>query len=294
MGLIVDAVLREIYAPRASGASGGEPCQVPENLRRFFAGKAGAQIGDAVDPAVSGEGAGCCSPEEQRSCCGEGRMLWSSVGGERLWLPVTTEGFGAVDTTEVWWELRDRLLGFITGRVRNAADAEDILQEVMLRIHRHRDELDRVDRVSGWVYRIAANAIVDHHRRAVRRERPAGVTVDPDEPYPVRVLDRGAGVDPREELAGCLRPLIDRLPDIYREAITLTDLVGVSQTAAADRLGLSVSGAKSRVQRARRLLKESLLACCEVDRDRRGAVVGFRPRGEVCRYCASPPVAGPT
>lgn len=65
----------------------------------------------------------------------------------------------------MWREYQDRLLGFMVGRVGNTADAADILQEVMLRMHWHGDEFAHVDPVSGWVYRIAANAIADSNRR---------------------------------------------------------------------------------------------------------------------------------
>jgi RNA polymerase sigma-70 factor (ECF subfamily) len=79
--------------------------------------------------------------------------------------------------------------------------------------------------------------------------------------------------------------MIERLPPIYREALQLTDLDGVSQTAAAEQLGLSVSGMKARVQRARQQLRESLLTCCAVELDRRRAVTGVRPRGVECGTC---------
>jgi RNA polymerase sigma-70 factor (ECF subfamily) len=202
---------------------------------------------------------------------------------DRLWLSMTTDQeVGRVDTTTVWREFRGRLLGFIARRVDSAQDAEDILQEVMLRIHQHRDELDRVQKVSAWVYRIASNAIIDHYRRPARRERPAGADVEPAGPATV-----GAeGPDLAAELAACLRPMLDRLPPKHRQAIMLTEFGGVTQAAAAAQLGLSVSGMKTRVQRARRQLRAILLDCCHVDLDRRGGVTDFHSRGGACQQCA--------
>ena len=84
-------------------------------------------------------------------------------------------------------ELHDRVLRYVARRVRNRADAEDIAQEVMLRIHRHGAELEDADRLAAWVYRIAANAIADHYRRPARRELPAGdarVDLAPSRPAP--------------------------------------------------------------------------------------------------------------
>ena len=79
--------------------------------------------------------------------------------------------------------------------------------------------------------------------------------------------------------------MIDCLPEKYREALRLVDLQGLSRQLAADRLGLSLSGAKSRVQRARVQLKALYLDCCHVEFDRTGHVLGFEPH---CADCADP------
>jgi RNA polymerase sigma-70 factor, ECF subfamily len=181
-------------------------------------------------------------------------------------------------------ELHGQVLAFVRRRVPALQDAEDITQEVMLRIHRHSAELERADRMTAWIYRIAANAITDHYRRPARRELPAGRSTDmPEhewlEPEPEEL---------RRELAACLSPLIGKLPPAYREAIELVELAGVSQVEAAARLGISVSGAKARVQRARRQLREQLLACCEVELDRRRSVTAIDSRGKACDRCSPP------
>jgi RNA polymerase sigma-70 factor (ECF subfamily) len=170
-------------------------------------------------------------------------------------------------------------------------DAEDITQEVMLRIHRHSADLEHADRMAAWVYRIAANAIADHYRRPARRELPTGQAADvPDPPHEQAKL---GPVEPgpdelREVLAACLAPLIERLPSIYREALELTEFEGVSQVDAARQLGLSVSGMKARVQRARHQLRELLLDCCHVELDRRRSVTDVRSRGATCNTCGAP------
>jgi RNA polymerase sigma-70 factor (ECF subfamily) len=190
------------------------------------------------------------------------------------------------DAEAIWEEFHRRLLGFIARRVRDRDSAEDILQDVMLRIHRHAGELEHSAAVGGWIHQIARNAIVDHYRRApVRRERPAGIDpVRDDAPAP-----ETAAPDPRDELACCLAPLLEQLPDKYREAVALTELDGVTQAQAAARLGLSTSGMKSRVQRARAQLKDLLAGCCEIELDRRGGVTGYRPRRGPCDCRTQPP-----
>lgn len=191
---------------------------------------------------------------------------------------LTSHQRGARDSEALWRAFHDRLLAFIRRRVRSPEVAEDVLQEVMLRIHRHADELEQVDAVGAWVYRIARNAITDHYRRASNhREVLAGIEVDPE------VIEPEADEpDVRAELADCIRPLADQLSATYREALLLCEFEGLSQAEAATRVGLTVSGMKSRVQRARRQLKQVLLQCCDVELDARSGIAGYRRRSSSC------------
>jgi len=182
-----------------------------------------------------------------------------------------------LDTEAIWRDLHGPLLGFIARRVPDRDSAEDILQDVMLRIHRHVGELKKAPAVSAWIYEIARNAITDHYRRAaVRRERPSGSDTDLDRPE-LPVFEP-TPAELRSELAACMAPLLQQLPAIYREALTLTELDGLTQANAAARVGLSTSGMKTRVQRARAQLKELVVRCCEIDLDRRGGIVNYQPR----------------
>jgi len=194
-----------------------------------------------------------------------------SVSPERRSEPLGAEA--------VWQDFHARLLGFIARRVGDRDSAEDILQDVMLRVHRHAGELERSAAVGAWVHQIARNAIADHYRRAsVRRERPSGIHLDRQGPPALE----GAPGELRSELAACLGPLIERLPPLHREALALTELEGLTQASAAAQLGLSSSGMKSRVQRGRAQLKELLTACCEIELDRRGGVRSYRPLRGPC------------
>jgi RNA polymerase sigma-70 factor, ECF subfamily len=177
-------------------------------------------------------------------------------------------------------ELHQQVLGYVGRRVGSRHDAEDIAQEVMLRIHRHSADLVHVERTNAWMYRIAANAITDHYRRAARREVPSGYAQDVAGSAPAcGEPDTG---QLRQGLATCLPPLLERLSPSYRNALELIDLEGMSQTEAAPRLGLSVSGMKSRVQRARRRLKDLVTGCCTVQLDHAGAVSDYRRRPDGC------------
>ena len=205
---------------------------------------------------------------------------------------VADQDHSPIGTQGIWEQFHDRLLAFVRRRVSNAADAEDILQDVFSRIHTNLNRLHEAQSVSAWVYRITRNAITDHYRA---RAKVAGAfdqlqreTGSPDDlSLPPR---EGLGEDPdlSAELSHCLAPLLTRLPDKYQEAIRLTDLGGLSQKQAAQRLGLSVSGMKSRVQRGRSKLKNILLECCAIELDGRRGVVDVQPRDSVgCDDCDS-------
>lgn len=174
-------------------------------------------------------------------------------------------------TEEVWEEFSERLRSFIRARVASDTDADDVLSDVFFRVHTRIDTLRDDAKVASWLYQVTRNSVIDYYRR--RRDRADLV----DLPEPER-----PDSDAEQLIASGLREMIEELPDKYRDALMMTEFQGVSQVQMAERLGLSVSGAKSRVQRARGMLRDELLACCHFEFDRRGHVIDFTPRRACC------------
>lgn len=174
-----------------------------------------------------------------------------------------------------WRELEGKLRSFVTRRVQSPPDAEDVLQDIFLRMQRSISSLRDDQRFGPWVYQVARSAVADHWRSARRH-----AVVSSDAP------DDGAlAADPQEDdgavergLATYVALFVARLPSPYREALTLTELEGLTQKEAAMMLGISVSGMKSRVQRGRSRLRAALEACCSIAVDARGRVVACEPR----------------
>jgi RNA polymerase sigma-70 factor, ECF subfamily len=199
----------------------------------------------------------------------------------------TIQGSG---TQQIWTEFGDRLRAFIGRRVDSEADADDILQDVFLRIHRHVGSLHRRERLVSWLFQVTRNAIADYYREPVRRrELPMGATPDLEATWP-HARDGGgdsevASPEVRRELAACLAPMMAQLPPLYREAVRVVDLEGLPQQEAATRAGITVSGMKSRVQRGRQELQSLLHACCQFDLDAGGRVTDYQPRGAGCGPC---------
>lgn len=186
-----------------------------------------------------------------------------------------------------WQELHGNLRAFIGRRVHNQADVDDLVQRVLLQIVAGLGSLRQIERLHAWVYRVARNVIADYYRSPViRRERTSGDTLEIASANEASVESMATEDDDRtalRELAACLQPMLRRLPQVSQDAVVMADLEGLTQAEAARRAGVSVSGMKSRVQRARLQLRAIVEACCRVDLDRRGAIRSFTPlRPERC------------
>ena len=175
-----------------------------------------------------------------------------------------------------WGETLDRLRGFVAARVGDPELAADITQDIVVRGIAS-GALDRVDNVTAWLYRAARNAVIDHYR--TRRRHDGDVDLDR---WPAPDTSGNLPNDATRELARCLQPMLGRLHPTARDALTRVDLDGQTHREAAEQLGISVSGMKSRVQRARRELKEQLTACCQIQTDSSGALADYAPNAGSC------------
>lgn len=173
-----------------------------------------------------------------------------------------------------WNEIEVRLRPYVARRVASAADVDDIVQEIFVRIHRGVAGLRDGERFGGWVYRIAESVIVDSARARARQPSPRA---EVPEPRPIDPTE-GAAEELQEALGECVALFIARLPSPYREAITLTELEGLTQKDAADMLNISISGMKSRVQRGRERIRDMFDECCRISVDCRGRVVECEAR----------------
>ena len=182
-------------------------------------------------------------------------------------------------TEQVWDAFHEPLQQFIRRRVSDEVTAEDVLQDVFLKIHQRVETLKDVKRLESWIYQITRNAIIDSYRSS----RPT-TTLEAAE-----VLDMSEELpddDVVSELLACVRAMVKSLPELDRQALVLTEYQGLTQKELAERLGLSFSGAKSRVQRAREKLKQQLLECCHFELDRRGHILDYQPRYHNCETVA--------
>ena len=178
-------------------------------------------------------------------------------------------------TEPMWREVIAQLRAFVRRRIADPDRADDLVGDIVLRIHQNLGSVDDQEKLAHWVSRVARNAVIDEYRRAARSreqlldtptETVAIATVGPDADDASSVLD---------ELSRCLRPLLAGLPAEQRRAVEMVDLDGMPQAGAARLEGVSLSGMKSRVQRGRRRLAELLGQCCTLTLDARGVPMDY-------------------
>lgn len=163
----------------------------------------------------------------------------------------------------IWAEFHRTLKGLIVKTVKDPDDADDILQDIFLKVMLHSDKVERADNLRHYLYGIARNATRDYFRN----KNASIANQHLDEAMPVEETAHSLNAAIAD---CCVRNFVAQLPDKYREALILTEFEAVSQKELAQRLGISYSGAKSRVQRGKEKLKELLFDCCAYESDRYG------------------------
>lgn len=178
----------------------------------------------------------------------------------------------------IWTELSKPLKGFIRKRVKNDQDVDDILQNVFIKIHNSISDLKEADKIHAWVYSITRHTLADFYRT---RKSESDITGFPED----SICDNEDKLTANDQISQCIIPMIKHLPEKYKQAILLTEFEDLTQKELSERMGLSVSGAKSRVQRARAKLKEMLLGCCHLEFDLRGNVIDYEHKSRDCKFC---------
>jgi RNA polymerase sigma-70 factor (ECF subfamily) len=194
----------------------------------------------------------------------------------------------SINTENLWKEFSDHVRNFIRQRVSDESDAEDVLQDIFIRIHNGIGSLKNEERVESWVFSIARRALADYYRsKNKKKTTPSSNELEePTDDVNFNINEFEGEHDVHEEVLSWLIPMIDELPKKYRIPLKMADVEGKTQQEVADHFDLSLSGAKSRVQRAREKLGEVLAACCKVEFGEEGRAVAYRKREEEkCKDC---------
>lgn len=178
---------------------------------------------------------------------------------------------------DIWLKFSHSVKDFIRNQTHNADVTDDILQEVFIKIHQNLHLLREEERVAGWVFQIARNTVLNYFRiqkRQAENQEFYQHETEEESYFKENNLNEMVGIW-LEEFKKDLNPK-------YQEALQLVDIEGITQVELANRLGISVSGAKSRVQRGRQQLKEKLIDCCPVKTDQYGNILEIEHKTGEC------------
>ena len=179
---------------------------------------------------------------------------------------------------QLWQQYEDSLRQFLRSRVKNPADIDDLLQEIFIKTYLNFNTIKEPEKLLSWLFQISRNTLIDYYRKSrvenSRQDIVKEAMLTDERPEQYEQI--------RQELTSCIRPLLDRLPEKYREAIEMVDLQGVSQKELANKLGLSYSAVKSRVQRGRSMLQNEFHECCYYKLDVRGNLIDYQVKSNGC------------
>ena len=167
----------------------------------------------------------------------------------------------------IWSDLNKGLINFINQKVKNTEISKDISQDVFIKVFSKIDTLKDKDKIIPWIYQITRNEINSHFRKQ-EFGREIQITDNP------KILDESLTV----EFSKCIQPMMNSLPLKYQEAIRMTEIEGISQKELAKSINISYSGAKSRVQRGREMLKILLQECCAASSDTYGNIIDYKQK----------------
>ena len=178
----------------------------------------------------------------------------------------------SLNTEQLYNKLSAQLKYFIGKRVNDPVIIEDILHDVFIKIHNNIDTVTDESKIENWIFQITRNTIIDYYRKNKTHSE-----IEEEELIPAEEAEEDN--DSHRNASIGLTSFVEELPEIYRDAILFTGYEGLTQKQLAERLGISLTGAKSRVQRGRKMLKDLLIQCCHFEYDIYGTVIDY------CKVC---------
>jgi len=180
---------------------------------------------------------------------------------------------------KIWQDYSRQLKQYIYHEVKDDKLTEDLLHDVFVRVSEKVNTVEDAQKISSWLYRVTSNVVIDYFRK-----NPADKFVEYQDDF-VHESEINRSDEARRELSKCLIPMINELPGNYRKAIYLSEIEGLTQHKVADLMGLSVSGAKSKIQRGRKKVKAMLTDCCEIELDPKNRITSFDCSKDADKFC---------
>jgi len=177
-------------------------------------------------------------------------------------------------TQQIWEKYHQDIKQFILSKIKNEDIANDVLQEIFIKIHTKIDSLKDQDKLKSWIFMIARNTVLDYFKQ----NKNTREFYENDQ-----ILEEEKEVHDEKD---CLHGIIKRLPKKYREPLFLSDIKGMKQVAIAQQLNLQLSTTKSRIQRARKQITQGYIECCDFKINQKGYLVGEIKDKKDCKICS--------
>jgi len=180
----------------------------------------------------------------------------------------------------IYTQFNRSLLSFIRSKIRSKEDAEDILQNVFIKISSNVNKLSDEEKLQSWIFTITRNAIIDYYRINASHK-----SIEVDSVVEDNMLVEESN-DPTKGLDLCMKSMIDLLPEEYRTIIIDSELKGIKQKDLAEKYNMAYPSMRSRVQRGRERLKQLFYNCCHIETDSHGNVLAAQARTDCNGPCS--------
>ncbi|CAM2772896.1 RNA polymerase sigma factor SigZ [Vibrio tubiashii] len=184
----------------------------------------------------------------------------------------------ALSLEQVWAEYQQALKSFLHSKVSNPDDVEDLQQEILLKTYQNLSTIADVSSVKAWLFQLANRTIIDFYRKRARQQRDGELQADD-------LWFEEQETSMEQEMAECIKPFVNALPAEQSQLLEAVELNGESQKQIAEKVGVSYSTLKSRVQKGRVELKKLFEACCTFQLDKHGNLVDCEAKSKQCGSC---------
>lgn len=176
------------------------------------------------------------------------------------------------------YDYSNELYNHIRKKVNNVHDAEDILQDVFVKLYSSKGSFKNSDNPKAFIYQVANNTVIDYYRKKKVVPKAAECFVNSAE-------DENDSINLNDEITCCLRKMIDELPKAQQEALLLHDIEGLRHKEISTTKDISISASKMRVKRGKESLKRILEECCTFEVDKYGNIVDYELKKDKCTRC---------
>ncbi len=176
------------------------------------------------------------------------------------------------DIQDIWEDYRISIKIFLHSKISNHSDAEDLLQEIFIRMYKNIDSVKTKGSLKSWIFQVANHVIVDYYREKAKFKYSK-----------FEDKESNVKIDPYENLSDCIAPFIKKLPKESRKLLTAIELNGISQIDYAKELNINYSTLKSQVKKSRLQLQDIFKKCCNFSFDGKGHIIDFSPKRPCCK-----------